>query len=137
MANTPTGLPSQRQLRVGELVRRLLSDLLARGEIYDPALQRHVVTIPEVRMSADLKIAHVYVVPLGGEGGVEVVAALERMAKYLRGQIGRGLDTKFTPQLRFQLDTRFDDDTRIDTLLRSPQVRRDLDDPVPSGEGEA
>jgi ribosome-binding factor A len=121
-----TGLLSQRQLRVGELIRRLVSEVLARGDIHDPVLETHVVTIPEVRMTADLKIANIFVAPLGGTNGDEVVAALDRASKWLRGQVGRGLDIKFTPQLRFQLDTRFEDDARIMSLLNSPTVRRDI-----------
>lgn len=128
-----SGLPSQRQLRVGELIRKRVSEILLRADVHEPVLQSHVITIPEVRMTADLKIAHIYVLPLGGADGDEVVAALERTGKWLRGQVGRGLNIKFTPELRFQLDTRFDDDTRIDVLLKSPQVRRDIAGGEPDG----
>jgi len=129
------GLPSQRQLRVGELVRKVLSEVLTRGEVRDPDIETHVVTVPEVRMSPDLKHATVFVMPLGGLDGETVVKALDRNRKWLRGRVARELDIKFTPELRFVLDTRFDDDSRIDALLSSPGIRRDLVDDEPSGEG--
>lgn len=126
------GLPSQRQLRVGELVRKALSDLLTRGALREPMLESRVITIPEVRMTPDLRLALVYVMPLGGgEDGAAIVEALGRHRKWLRGQVARHLDIKFTPDLRFELDTRFDDDSRIDAILNSPALRRDLDDGPP------
>ena len=131
-------MPSQRQLRVGELVRRALSDLLTRGAVRDPVFDTHVVTVPEVRMSPDLKLATVYVMPLGGQGGDLVVGALDTHRKWLRGQVARHLDIKFTPDLRFELDTRFEDDARVSAILDSPALRRDLeqgdDDPELGGE---
>lgn len=119
------GMPSQRQLRVGELVRKELSDILSRGDVRDPVLETTVVTIPEVRMSPDLKHATVLVMPLGGLRAKEVVAALQAHNKWLRGQVSRRLTMKFMPALHFKLDTRFDDDDRIDRLLQETGVRDD------------
>ncbi|MCK0199048.1 30S ribosome-binding factor RbfA [Ancylobacter sp. 6x-1] len=119
--------PSQRQLRVGELVRHALSDILSRGDIPDPALARVLITVPEVRMSPDLKIATCYVMPLGGKDETGVIKALATNAKPLRGELGRRLELKFTPELRFRIDTSFEEGARIDALLRSPDVARDLD----------
>ena len=114
--------PSQRQMRVGELIRHALSEMLARGEVRDPDLEGLVVTVTEVRASPDLKVATVYVMPLGGVGGDLALAALGRAAPYLRGRIAREVE------LRFALDATFDEATRIDNLLRSPRVARDLKD---------
>lgn len=121
----PTG-PNQRMLRVGELVRHALANVLARGEIDDPLLAGKVITVPEVRMSNDLKLASAYVVPLGGEGAEEVVAALNRHHKFIRGRIVPELNLKFAPDLRFFVDTTFDEFGKIDALLRSDRVQRDL-----------
>lgn len=123
--------PTQRMLRVGELVRHALSDLLTRGEIEDPVLEGKVITVPEVRMSPDLKLATAYVMPLGGEGAEAVVEALNRHRRFIRGRIAPELDLKFAPDLRFFVDTTFDEFGRIDALLRSDRVQRDLkaDDP--------
>jgi ribosome-binding factor A len=118
--------PSQRMLRVGEVVRHALADLLARGEANDPVLARHVITVPEVRMTADLKLATAYVMPLGGQDVQAVVAALEHNRKRLRMELARRIDMKFVPELRFRVDERFDEAERIDRLLRSPEVARDL-----------
>jgi len=122
-----TKAPSQRQLRVGELIRHALSEMLQRGEVRDPDLEGLVVTVTEVRTSPDLKVATVYVMPLGGVGGDLALAALGRAAPYLRGRIAREVDLRFAPELRFALDTTFDEATRIEKLLRSPRVARDLD----------
>ena len=119
--------PTQRQLRVGELVRHALADLLARGAVTDPDLDGAIVTVPEVRMSPDLKIATCFVVPLGNRDPQVIVKAMARNARYLRGQIARRVSLKFAPDLRFRADTRFDTDSEIDALLKSPAVRRDLD----------
>ncbi|MFL6797182.1 MAG: 30S ribosome-binding factor RbfA [Xanthobacteraceae bacterium] len=119
-------LPSQRQLRVGELVRHALADLLARGEVHDPVMETHLISVPEVRMSADLRLATIYVMPLGGRDGNEVMTALERNQRYLRGEIARRINLKFAPDIRFRIDERFDEADRIEKLLRSPQVQRDL-----------
>jgi ribosome-binding factor A len=119
--------PSQRQLRVGELIRHALSDLLARGEIHDSVLASHVVTIPEVRMSPDLRLATIYVVPLGGEDIEPVLAALERHKRFIRGQLARAVNLKFAPDIRFIKDESFDEAGRIEQLLGSPKVRRDIE----------
>jgi len=119
--------PSQRQLRVGELVRHALAEVLARGDIPDPALSRVLITVPEVRMSPDLKIATCYVMPLGGKDPKAAIDALASNAKPLRGEIARRVELKFVPELRFRIDTSFEEGERIDALLRSPQVQRDLD----------
>jgi len=121
----PTG-PSQRMLRVGELVRHALSAVFSRGEIEDPLLGGKVITVPEVRMTPDLKLANAYVMPLGGEGADEVVAALNRHHKFIRGRIAPELDLKFAPDLKFFVDNTFDEFGRIDAILRSERVQRDL-----------
>ena len=119
--------PSQRQLRVGELIRRTLSEVLARGDIHDPDLNRMSVTVGEVRTSPDLKVATAYVLPLGGIGQDQVVELLTRNKGELRRVVGRKLGLKFSPELRFRLDETFDrmDDTR--RMLDQEAVRRDLD----------
>ncbi len=119
--------PSQRQLRVGELVRHALAEILARGDLPDPALSRVMITVPEVRMSPDLKIATCYVMPLGGKDPKAAIDALATNAKPLRGEIARRVELKYVPELRFRIDTSFEEGARIDALLRSPQVQRDLD----------
>ena len=121
------GQPSQRQLRVGELVRKELADILSRGQLRDPDLDGLVITVPEVRMTPDLKVATCLVMPLGGQKADQAVAALNRSAKYLRGQVSRRMTMKYMPDLRFVLDTRFDDDDRIGRLLHSDTVRRDIE----------
>jgi ribosome-binding factor A len=121
--------PSQRMLRVGELVRHALAGLFARGEIEDGVLEGKVLTVPEVRMSPDLKLATAYVMPLGGEQAEEVVDALNRHRKFIRGRIAPELDLKFAPDVRFMVDTTFEEYGRIDRLLRSERVRRDIETP--------
>jgi ribosome-binding factor A len=118
--------PSQRQLRVGELVRHALADMLTRGEVHDPVLEGHLVTVPEVRMSGDLRVATIYVMPLGGRDRQEVLEALERHKRYLRGEIAHRVNLKFAPDIRFAIDERFDEAERIQNLLRTPAVQRDL-----------
>ena len=119
---------SQRQLRVGELVRHALSDILMRGGTYDPDIDRQPITVPEVRMSPDLKIATVFVMPLGGENSERIVKALARNAKPLRAMLAREINQlKFIPELRFRLDTRFDDDDRMREVLASPRIVVDLE----------
>ena len=118
--------PSQRMLRVGELMRHKLSEMLARSEIHDDDLASQVVTIPEVRMSPDLKIATVYVMPLGGDNVDLIVKALERNKKFIRGEISRAVNLKYAPDLRFKRDESFDEALRIDALLASKPVARDL-----------
>ncbi|HBS49111.1 MAG TPA: 30S ribosome-binding factor RbfA [Rhodobacteraceae bacterium] len=120
--------PSQRQLRVGELIRRTLSEVLARGDIHDPELNRLSVTVGEARVSPDLKIATAYVLPLGGKGQDEAIGFLARNKGELRRIVGKKLGLKYAPDLRFQLDETFDrlDDTR--RMFEQDAVRRDLDD---------
>jgi ribosome-binding factor A len=120
--------PSQRALRAGELVRHALAEILSRGEVHDPVIQGHMITVPEVRMSPDLRLATVYVMPLGGRDESDVLAALDRNRRYLRGEIARRVNLKFAPEIRFRLDERFDEAERIEKLLRTPAVRRDLQD---------
>lgn len=120
-------LPSQRQLRVGELVRHALSAFLSRDEILDPDLDGAFITVPEVRMTPDLKLAKVYVMPLGGQKVDVVVNALNRNQKFIRGQVAPKLDLKYAPQFRFYADETFDEAGRIDQLLRSDHVAQDLD----------
>ncbi|MEL7167447.1 MAG: 30S ribosome-binding factor RbfA [Pseudomonadota bacterium] len=117
--------PSQRQLRVGELIRRTLADVLARGDVHDPELNRMSITVGEVRTSPDLKIATAYVLPLGGDGQDEVLKLLARNKSELRRAVSKKLTLKFAPDLRFQLDETFDrmDDTR--RLFDQEVVRRD------------
>lgn len=121
--------PSQRQLRVGEVIRRSLSDVLMRADVHDPDLNRHSITVGEVRMSNDLKVATAYVLPLGGRDAQEALAALRRNTPELRHLIVKGMSLKFAPQLVFQLDETFDrmDDTR--RLFEDERVRRDVEAP--------
>jgi ribosome-binding factor A len=118
--------PSQRQLRVGELVRHAIAEVLARGETPDEVIASHTITVPEVRMSPDLRVATVYVMPLGGRDQAAVIAALDRNRKSLRGEVVRRVNLKFAPDLRFRIDESFDEAERIEKLLRSPEVARDL-----------
>ncbi|MEL6642347.1 MAG: 30S ribosome-binding factor RbfA [Pseudomonadota bacterium] len=119
--------PSQRQLRVGELLRRRLSEVLTRGDIHDPDLNAMSITVGEVRASPDLKVATAYVLPLGGEGREEALDALRRNRVEIRRTVAKGLDLKYAPELRFALDETFDrmDDTR--RLLAEDTVRRDIE----------
>ena len=124
---------SQRQLRVGELIRHALAEMLSRGDIHDPTIESHMITIPEVAMTADLRLATIYVMPLGGRDAKPVIEALERNKKFLRGEIARRINLKFAPDIRFRFDERFDEAERIEKILRTPQVRRDLE-PKDGGE---
>lgn len=119
--------PSQRQLRVGELIRRTLSDLLHRAEIHDPDLNRMSITVGEVSCSTDLKVATVYVMPLGGRGVDEAIAALARNKHELRHRVAQAMTLKYAPELRFRPDETYDrlDETR--RLFADDRVRRDLD----------
>ncbi|MXQ11866.1 30S ribosome-binding factor RbfA [Microvirga makkahensis] len=117
--------PSQRQQRVAELVRHALAEVLSRGDLQDDVLNRHVITIPEVRMSPDLKLATAYVMPLGGKDEDAVIKALEKNRKFLRQEVARRVNLKFAPDLRFRRDESFDEAARIDALLRSERVARD------------
>jgi len=125
---------SARQLRVGELIRHALADLLSRGDIHDPVIEGHLITVPEVRMSADLRLATIYIMPLGGRDEAEVLAALESNKRYMRGEIAQRVNLKFAPEIRFRIDERFDEAERIERLLQTPEVRRDLRDQHPRGE---
>ncbi len=101
--------------------------MLTRGDIHDPVIQAHLITVPEVRMTADLRLATIYVMPLAGRDAEEVVVALERNKKFLRGEIAHRVNLKFAPDIRFRIDERFAEAERIDKLLRSPAVKRDLE----------
>jgi ribosome-binding factor A len=124
-SGTPGG--SQRQLRVGELVRHAMADMLTRGDVHDPVIQGHLITVPEVQMTADLRLATIYIMPLAGRDADEVLAAFERHKKFLRGEIAHRINLKFAPDIRFRIDERFAEAERIEKLLRSPAVKRDLD----------
>ena len=125
--------PSQRQLRVGELIRHALAEILSRGEIMDEVLASHVVTVPEVRMSPDLRLATCYVMPLGGKDEGAVLAALERNRKALRTEIAHRVNLRYAPDIRFRRDETFDEADRIERLLHSDRVRADL---APRTDGE-
>ncbi|ADV09194.1 MULTISPECIES: 30S ribosome-binding factor RbfA [Mesorhizobium] len=119
--------PSQRMLRVAEQVRHALSETLQRGEIIDPLIENTVVSVSEVRMSPDLKVATAFVSPLGAKDTDAVVEALNKHAKFVRGRVSGALrQMKFMPEFRFKLDTSFDNFARINDLLKSPEVARDL-----------
>jgi ribosome-binding factor A len=119
--------PTQRQLRVGELMRHKLAEMLSRGDIHDDVLASHVITVSEVRLSPDLKLATVYVIPLGGEDLNPVLEALNRHRKFIRGEVARTVNLKFAPDIRFQSDDTFEEASRIDGLLASPKVRKDVE----------
>ena len=121
---TPGG--SQRQLRVGELVRHAVAEMLARGDVHDPVIEGHFITVPEVRMTKDLRLATIYIMPLAGRDADEVLAAFERHKKFLRAEIAHRINLKFAPDIRFRIDERFGKAERIEQLLRSPAVKRDL-----------
>ena len=131
------GEPSQRMLRVAELIRHALSDLLSRGAINDPVLEGHVITVPLVKMSPDLKLATAFVMPLGGKDANEVIEALDRHRKYLRGEIAHRINMKFAPDVRFKIDQSFDFSAEIDAILDSPKVKQDLSAPVAETDGES
>ena len=119
--------PSQRMLRVGELVRHVMADVLSRGVVSDPVLENNVITVPEVRMSPDLKLATVYVMPLGGRDVKPVVDALERHRKELRTELAHKVNLRYAPDVRFKVDESFARSAHIDALLASPEVKRDLE----------
>jgi ribosome-binding factor A len=125
-ASHPGSGPSPRQLRVGELIRRTLSDVLSRGDVHDPDLNRIPITVGEVVVSPDLKTATAYVLPLGGAGRDEMLEALRRNRTEIRRQVTRGMTLKFSPDLKFAIDETFDrlDDTR--RMFADERVRRDL-----------
>jgi len=126
-ARAKSSAPSQRQLRVGELVRHALSEILVRAEIQDDDLSGAVITVSEVRVSPDVRNATAFVIPLGGERQEAIVNALNRNKRYLRGELARAVQLKFVPSLSFELDKTFDESDRIAKVLRSPEVARDLD----------
>jgi ribosome-binding factor A len=113
-------------LRMSELVRHALADMFARGDVHDPVLDTHVITIPEVVMTPDLRHATAYVMPLGGKDEKAVIEALNRNKKFMRGVIAKKVQSKFAPDLHFRIDERFDRAGKIDALLRQPEVVRDL-----------
>jgi ribosome-binding factor A len=113
-------------LRVAELVRHATAQLLSRGEIGDAVLEKHAVTVSHVKMSPDLKLATIYVMPLGGKDEEDVLKALERHKRYLRGEIAHEVNLKFAPEIRFRIDDSFDSVSKIDSLLNSERVKRDL-----------
>ena len=119
--------PSQRGLRVGEIIRHSLSELLTRGDVRDEVLESHVISISEVRLSPDLKLATCYVLPLGGKDTEAVIEALTRHKKFIRGAISHKINLKFAPELRFFPDDTFAEAERIEKLLHSPEVRRDIE----------
>ena len=121
--------PSQRQLRVGETIRRALSEVLARGDVHDPDLNRMSITVGEVRTSPDLKIATAYVLPLGGQGQDEVIELLARNKSELRRLVAKKLTLKFSPDLRFRLDETFDQMDETRRMLSEDRVRRDAEAP--------
>jgi ribosome-binding factor A len=118
--------PSQRQLRVGELIRHALAQMLSRGAIHDDVLLRHAITIPEVRISPDLRLATIYVMALLGKDTEPVLAALERNKKIIRSEVAHAVNLKFAPEIRFMADETFDAVRRIEEILRSPKVAQDL-----------
>lgn len=124
--------PTQRQLRAGELVRHALVEILREEALADPALSDVSVTLTEVRMSPDLRHALCFIVPLGGEQAPEVVAGLNRATRFLRGRLGRAVDLRFTPDLKFVRDDSFDEAERMNRLFSDPKVRHDLDAPAES-----
>ena len=126
--------PGQRQLRVGELLRRTLSEILGRGALHDPGLQDVSITVGEVRVSPDLKVATAFVLPLGGKGGEEVLAALARAKGEIRHLIGREVTLRHVPDLRFRLDETFDQIEATQRLFADERVRRDLDGEPAEGE---
>jgi ribosome-binding factor A len=119
---------SQRQLRVGELIRHELAEMLTRGDIHDPVIEAHMITVPEVRMTGDLRLATIYIMLLGGRDEKDVIEAFDRNKRFIRGEIARRVNLKFSPEIRFRVDERFDEAERIEKLLRTPAVQRDLDD---------
>ena len=129
MRSSRAGGSSQRQLRVGEQVRHALSEVLQRGEVRDDLLQAAVLSVSEVRMSPDLKIATAFVSPIGATDADAAVEALNRHARFIRGRLSPSLrQMKYMPEVRFRLDTSFENFAKIDRLLKSPEVARDLDD---------
>ena len=120
-------MPSQRQLKAGEVIRRALVDILAREDLRDPALKGVSITISEVRASPDLRHALVYAAPLGGGDIDEVIKGLNKCAPFLRGRLGREMTMRSTPALRFEADTTFETASEMQRLMNRPEIKRDLD----------
>lgn len=132
--------PTQRMLRVGEVIRRAVDECLRRGEVRDPDLERIMITVPEARMSPDLRLASVYVAPLGGGDGEELARLLNGHSKLIRRRVARDMTLKYMPDIKFFADNRYDEASRIDSLLRQPKVLADLaapDDPLAGGDPAA
>ena len=127
MSRSQDGTRSQRQNRVGEVLRHAVAEILARGDLRDPDLQGVSVTVTEVTVSPDLKNATAWIMPLGGGHADKVEAALNRCARYVRGQVSKMVTLRYAPQVRFAVDTSFDSADRIKSILDKPGVRRDLD----------
>lgn len=121
----PSG-PSQRQLRIGEVIRHALAEMLARGDIHDDVLAKHVITVPEVRLSTDLKLATCFIMPLGGGDAKPVLKALNDHKRYIRGEIAHRVNLKFAPDIRFLQDESFAEAERVDAILYSDKVRQDI-----------
>jgi len=119
--------PSQRQLRIGELVRHKLAEMLARGDIHDDVIASHVITVPEVRLSSDLKLATAYVITLGDSDTDAVIEALNRNKRHIRAEVAQAVNLKFAPDIRFRRDETFEEASRIDQLLASAKVRQDVE----------
>ncbi|MEH6725203.1 MAG: 30S ribosome-binding factor RbfA [Hyphomicrobiales bacterium] len=128
--------PTQRMLRVGEVVRRAVDECLRRGEVREPELERIMVTVPEARMSSDLKLASVYVAPLGGGDGEELAKLLNGHAKFIRGRVAKDMTLKYMPEIKFFADNRYDEASRIENLLRQPKVLADLAAPDEAPEAD-
>ncbi|MBD8678546.1 30S ribosome-binding factor RbfA [Sphingomonas sp. CFBP 13720] len=126
MPETTPETRSVRLLRVGEQVRHILSEILARGDVHDPVLEKHLVSVTEVRMSPDLRHATVFVKPLLGKDEAIVVKALRTNTAYLQSEVAGRVNLKYAAKLKFLVDDSFDEGTRIDQLLRDPKVARDL-----------
>jgi ribosome-binding factor A len=129
-----SGEPTQRMLRVAELVRHAFSEALSRGSINDPVLETHVVTAVRAKMSPDLKHATIFIMPLGGSDAELVLKALDKHKAYLRSEIAKKINLKFAPEVKFKIDDSFENSARIDALLNSDKVKRDLDKPAETDE---
>ncbi len=119
--------PTQRQLRIGELIRHKLAEMITSGEIHDDVIASHVITVPEVRLSPDLKLATVYIVTLGGTDTDAVLKALDHNKRFIRSELAQAVNPKFAPDVRFRRDETFEEASRIDALLASPKVRQDIE----------
>ena len=130
--NSKDSQPSHRTQRVAELIRHAAAELFARGGVTDPVLETHIITVPEVRMSPDLKLATIFIMPLGGKDIEPVLAALTKHKKFIRGEIAHRVNLKSAPEVRFLADESFDKGAYIDRLLKSPVVTRDTAKPGPA-----